>query len=305
MLSEAAGTASNNPELATLRAESELRTGHPRVAHDWLREVLPAVERSGDRVQLRRAVNLSGVADIEIGALADAERTFGRALDLARQDGDDLLVARATNNLGAIANIRGERDQALTFYQLAIPAYQRLGSVVGLAESYHNIALTYRQLGAIAHADDYEQRAIAYAQQSSNRALLALALLGRAEIAMASGDAVLAEAGAKRAAATFAGIPDYVREGDACRLIGAAALALGKTTESRAAIDRAIDLAREYGNALNEAEAIQVRAELEASLGELSRSRGDAERALAIFERIQAAPQREALLDWMARVLKA
>ena len=105
-----------------MRADAELRTGHPREARQWLTSAIPTIERSGDRAALRKAVNQLGVAEVELGALDAAERVFSRALELARSDGDDLLVAHATNNMGAIANIRGRREEALTLYQLAIPA---------------------------------------------------------------------------------------------------------------------------------------------------------------------------------------
>src|SRR5436305_12506447 len=182
----------DHPELATLRADAELRTGHPREARQWLTSTLPRIERSGDRAALRKAVNQLGVAEVELGALDDAEHVFGRALELARNDGDDLLVAHATNNMGAIANIRGHREEALALYQLAIPAYQRLGNVAGLAQSLHNMALSFRHLGQLARASEYAQRAIGYATESANGPLLALAWLERAELLLQSGHGALA-----------------------------------------------------------------------------------------------------------------
>src|SRR5690348_3312878 len=134
-----------HPEFATMRADAELRTGHPREARQWLTAAIPPIERSGDRAALRKAINQLGVAEIELGSLDEAERVFGRALELARADGDDLLIAHATNNMGAIANIRGHRDEAVALYQLAIPAYQRLGNVAGLAQSLHNMAISFRR----------------------------------------------------------------------------------------------------------------------------------------------------------------
>src|SRR5690242_13867136 len=77
----------DHPELAPLRADAELRTGHPREARQWLATTLPRIERTGDRAAIRKAVNQLGVAEIELGALDDAERLFGRALELARDDG--------------------------------------------------------------------------------------------------------------------------------------------------------------------------------------------------------------------------
>src|SRR4051812_18677682 len=239
-----------SPELATLRAEAELWTGHPREARTWLTKALPRLQRSGDRAALRRAVNYLGVADVELGALDEAQQVFDRVLELAQLDGDDLMLARATNNLGTIANMRGDRVKALTLYQLAVPAYQRLGNARGLAESFHNIAISYRYLGQLQRADDYEQQAIHYAREARIPRLLALGQLERAEISLTAGDAELAEAGGRRASIEFAALGDKMREGDALRLVGAAALARGRFAVARDALDTAVSLAREYESAL-------------------------------------------------------
>src|ERR687885_526674 len=108
LLTAHAAAAREHPELVTLRGEAELRTGHPREARSWLAETLPVVEKSGDRAALRRAINQMGVAEVELGALEDAERTLGRALELGRRDGDDLLVARATLGRAELALRRGD-----------------------------------------------------------------------------------------------------------------------------------------------------------------------------------------------------
>jgi tetratricopeptide (TPR) repeat protein len=305
LLTAHAPAALAHPELTTLRAESELRTGHPRDARAWLTEALPGVERSGDRAALRRAVNQLGVADVELGALDDAERAFEWALELAQLDCDDLLVARATNNLGAIANIRGRRDEALALYQLAVPAYQRLGNVRGLAESYHNMAITYRDLGQLARADECERRAIEYAREAASGRLVALARLGRADLSFRGGDACLAEVGARRAATDFAEIRDPIREADALRLVGAASLAQGKHDAAREALDCAIQLARAHGSALIEAEALHARAELLAVSGAPTAARADATAAAAIYARLDATAEREAVLEWMERAAPA
>jgi tetratricopeptide (TPR) repeat protein len=302
LLTEHEEDARVQPELATLRAESELRTGRAREAHRWLTEVLAALGKSGDRAALRKATNQLGVADVELGALDDAERTFGRALELARADGDDLLVARATNNMGAIANIRGQRDEALLLYQLAIPAYQRLGHVAGLAESFHNMAISYRHLGQLDRSDEYEQRAIGYASECANASLLALARLGRAEVSLQAGDARLAEVGAQLAASEFSGIPDPIREADAQRLLGAARLALRKYNEANAALARALELARAHGSALVEAEALRTNAELLAATGDRVRAREDAQLAAETFTRLGALALRDEVVRWLAEL---
>ena len=269
------------PELATMRADAELRTGHPREARQWLTSALPTIERSGDRAALRKAVNQLGVAETELGALDAAERVFGRALELARADGDDLLIAHATNNMGAIANIRGRRDEALSLYQLAIPAYQRLGNVSGLAQSLHNMAISFRHLGQFERAGEYARRAIAYATEGANGPLVALAWLERAELSLQSGDAPLA---------------------DALRVVGAARLTLGRFADAAEPLERALSLAREHGSRLVEGETIRVRAEWLVAGGERDEARRQIATAIGIFTELGADEQRGEALVWAAGV---
>lgn len=296
--SEAAVTR-EHPELVTLRGEAELRTGNPREAQSWLSEMLPIVEKSGDRAALRRAVNQMGVAEAELGALEDAERTLAWALELGQRDGDDLLVARATNNLGTIANMRGERGEALALYQLAVPAYQRLGHLIGLAESLHNMAISFRDLGQLDLADDCERRAIDFAREAGGGPLLALANLGRAELALRRGDAGLGEAAARRAAEQFAALPDQIREADALRVVAAAAVVQDKAQIASEAIDRALTLARAFGSSLIEAEALYVRATLRRKTGDEAGARADASAAMSIYERLGASVARSAVEEWV------
>lgn len=294
--------ARTHPELATLRADAELRTGHPREARQWLTFALPVIERSGDRAALRKAINQLGVAEIELGALDAAERVFGRALELARADGDDLLMAHATNNMGAIANIRGRRGEALALYRLAIPAYQRLGNVAGLAQSLHNMAISFRHLGQLTRASDYEQRALAYATECANAPLLALAWLERSELSLHSGDAALAEVGAERAAAQFARVPDPIREADALRVVGAARLRLGRVADARSALDRGLHLARAHGSRLVEGETLRILAECFVRSGDRETARRELATAIGIFEVLGAEEQRTEATHWASVV---
>jgi tetratricopeptide (TPR) repeat protein len=289
-------------ELATMRAEAELRTGHPREARQWLTSTLSWIERSGDRAALRKAVNQLGVAEVELGALDDAERVFARALELARSDGDDLLVAHATNNMGAIANIRGRREEALSLYQLAIPAYQRLGNVAGLAQSLHNMALSFRHLGQFARASEYERRAMEYAVECASSPLVALAWRGRAELSLLQGDARLAEVGAERAAAQFATVPDPIREADALRVVGAARLTLKRVDDARAALDRGLSLAREHGSRLVEGETLRVLAECCVAQGDRETARRELATAVGIFETLGAEEQRSEAVAWATTI---
>lgn len=287
-------------DLVTLRAESLIRTGRPREARRWLGETLAELTRRRERTALRRALNLLGAAHFSLGELDAAREAFERALELGREDDDDLTVARATNNLGAIANVRGRREQALALYQLAIPAYQRLGHPLGLAQSFHNMAITVRDLGHLDRADECERRAIEFARQAGSPHLVAIAQLGRADLSLRAGDAILAEAGGRHAVRSFASLEDPINQGDALRLVGAARLAQRRFDDAQAALTEALQLARAHGSALHEAEALRAFAELDVARGDPSSARADGEAALRIFERLEAIGEAAQLRAWLA-----
>ena len=292
--------ASARGDIANLWGEALLRGGRAREALDRLAPAVPAAELRGDRPALRRALTLLGAARIELGELGAAEQTFARASALADEDGDDLLVARAANNLGLIANIRGRRDEAVALYRLAIPAYQRLGSTQGLAECHHNMAISFRDTDRLGDADDAERRAIDYAREAGSTRLEALARLGRAELALRRGDAALAEAGARRVASDFRAAGDPVREADACRLAGVACVRLGRLDAARRLLDDALAATRTHGAALNEAETLRARAELFAAASDVAAARADALAAAAVFDRLGAAAERDEAEAWAA-----
>jgi tetratricopeptide (TPR) repeat protein len=289
------------PELMLLAAEAAMRLGLPREAAERLRDGWSRLARGGDAAAERRANNLLGAATFELGELDESHAAFARALELAGADGDHLLVARATNNLGAIANLRGDRDTALAHFQLAIPAYQQLGHTMGLAESCHNIAIAYRDARRLEEADEYEQRAIAYARESGSERLGAMARAGRAELSLMRGDPAMAERGALMTSAEYRRLEDPIGVADALRLAGEARVALGTSATAVEALDEAVQLATAHGAVLVLAESLRARAAAQRLRGDLRAARADAQAALELFERLGATAE----VAWTARLLAA
>jgi tetratricopeptide (TPR) repeat protein len=290
------------PELAVMLAEAQLRTGRLGTALALLRRTMPALERSGNAPELRRAVNMLGAAHFELGQLSEAEAAFGRALELASAAGADLIVGRATNNLGLIANIRGRPGTALSLYRLAIPAYQRAGNARGLAETFHNMAVSFRDLRQLEEADRHERRTTEFAREAGSAQLLAMAAAGRAELSLLRGDARVAEVGALAAAERYRGIPDPIGEADALRLAGAARLALGAPAAARPLLDRAVARAREHGSALVEAESRRARAAVLAALDDRTGAAADVAAALALYQGLGAQGDADELRRWWREI---
>jgi tetratricopeptide (TPR) repeat protein len=283
-------------ELLLLRGETLLRLGELADARHWLLQSLDVVVARHDRITERALWNQLGVSCFAMGELDAAERAFLEALRMGKQEGDDLLIARATNNLGAIANVRGQRDLAVAHFHLAIPAFQRLGEARGLAETYHHLALSAREMGQLDDSEEYERRVIEYATFARVPRMIAMAETGLAETCLLGGDAVLSERRAIEAARRFEELNDPANQADALRLAGAARAAQGRFSEASDTLDRAVEIARAHDVAIVEAEALWERAKSQAALGDLARAGADANGALAIFERLGsalAAPVRE------------
>lgn len=280
------------------RAEADLRSGRPREAQACLADGLAAIERAGDRRDLRTALNLRGVAELELGALNAAERSFASLLELARNDGDELLTARAFNNLGALADMRDHFDEAISFYERAIPAYQRLGQARGLAESHHNLAISLRHRGRLLKAEEHERQAINYATEAGNTLLESLARLGLAEVALLMDDSPLAEAIARHAAKRFATLGDSLREADALRVLAAACLAQQKLSAAHELLDRAREVAAAHGALLLEAEIRRLNAELLLASGNEEDAGREAAEAARLFDEVGSPAKAKEARDW-------
>jgi tetratricopeptide (TPR) repeat protein len=240
-------------------------------------------------------VNVLGVSCFRVGDLGEAADAFDTALELATDAQDSLLVARASNNLGMIANVRGQGEVALSYYRRAIPTYQRSGRAQGLAETHHNIAVTCRDLEQLDEADVHEQRTIEYAAEGRAPRLAEMGRLGRGEIALRRGDADLAAATARHSVKEFAELHDPLNEADAWRMLGCALCQARRLIDSREAFAQALALARDHGHVLNEAETLRDRISLWIRLHAREAAVGDAASAIAIFYRLGAEREVEAL----------
>jgi tetratricopeptide (TPR) repeat protein len=284
-----------DPELAFLAAVGYRRTGETSTALGMLERVEPEARRRGDRRLIGEVINLAGNALFECGRTDEAEARFSELLDVSSQWGDDEGKARASNNLGVLANVRGRRDLALTCYQRALAAYQHQGNARGLSQTHHNLGISYRDLGFDREADDHFRRAVDYAELSDTPDVVAMAELERALLRARGGDPTLATEMARRARDRFEAIGSPVGVADAERVLALARRAEGMDDEALVLLDGALAAARAHDDAL-------LHAEVQRDRGTLLRDRGDAagaREALADgvehFERIGAAAEAQAL----------
>jgi tetratricopeptide (TPR) repeat protein len=266
------------PELGYHCANAWMRTGAADAALELAREIEPRLRHTGDRRLALQATNLLGALLFEAGLAREAEDRFSELLERATDWRDDEFAARASNNLGVLANVRGEREKALTCYQRALASYQRLGYVRGLAQTHYNLGISYRELSFAEEADAHYGRAIGFAEQSGSDDVIGLAESDRGLLCVQTGDPAKGEALARRARDRFAALGDPVRAAEALRVVAAAARALARHEDARRILDEALATARAHSNLL-------LLAELQRDRGHLLREMGDDDAA------------REALLD--------
>jgi tetratricopeptide (TPR) repeat protein len=276
------------PELVVLYAEALTRTGQEREASDWLTRAQPFLIAERDAAILRRALNLLALTQFTLGRLEETNTTFASVLEMAHRAEDFLLVARASNNLGAIANLQGNREVALGYYRLAIPMYQRLGNQRGIAESHHNMAITFRELSQLEESDEEEYKAMEYAASGNAPRISTMARIGRAEVALRHSDLQLAQTGATIAVEEARALDDPFTEADGHRLLGVVVGVQGKYEEALQAFDRALSIATARSHALAEAETLRDRAILNTRRGFVDLARKDAQKAIDIFARMNA-----------------
>ena len=289
-----------NPSRSMLLAEACLLTGDPRKASRLLDVAAPLLMRAGDRPALRKTINMQGAAAFALGTLDDAAVCWHAALAMAQTDDDLLLSARATNNLCIIAALKGGAEQSIICYQRAIADYQRLGNARGLAESWHNMAISFRTRGELNPAEDAELRAIEFASEISNIRLVMMAQVGRAEVALRRGDASWARAMALRAVNHFASIPDYLLESDARRVHADACGRMGFVAEADRSIVRALELAREHGHRTQEAQALQTFAQLLLSRGDVEGARREGTAAREAFSKLGSVTAADEMASFLA-----
>jgi tetratricopeptide (TPR) repeat protein len=222
--------------------------------------------RADDDGQMR-SLNLLGVITYEQGRLDQAEQRWTDAIELARKLDDNLMVARTSNNLASVTYLRNDTMGALTLFRSALLSYQRVGDRRGMAESYHNLGIIFREMEQFVDANDAAERAVHHAEQVGERGLLGLAATGRAEISLARGELDLAQRELTRAGELAAASGDELGVIEVGRVQALLYLAQGE-------YEKAADQAERARAAAERARAMVLQAECSAAAARAWRQLG-------------------------------
>jgi tetratricopeptide (TPR) repeat protein len=258
-----------------------------------------ALALESDSMEVRaRVENGIGAVHYARGEYAQARAAYGVALELTHERS---MRAKIVMNLGVIANIEGDLEDAREHYQNSRALFREAHDLDGEALTLHNIGMLHADLEEWEEADEAYERCLELCESRGNRQMIANVLLNRSELSCARdryGDAV---AGCDLALSIYSAIGDEVGRGEAMRWKGHALRLMGQLDQAERALNDAARIAHRTQVKLLEAEAMR-------DLGALYRARADVaqatkslERALELFTQLGA--QRE--VDELGAELRA
>ncbi|HEX5387933.1 MAG TPA: HD domain-containing phosphohydrolase [Gemmatimonadales bacterium] len=270
----------------TAAVEMAEESGEDAVFAEALRRLAVVRHRSGDTAPARElcqrsfdiatrrladarlgaeALNALASFDLEAGAIESAEETYRRALVLAR----DIAAVRVAieQNLGILANIRGNYTDALAHYHRALEAAQGGDDQRSCAVIYHNLGMISADRHRWDEADSYFRQSRRIAEEVKDAHLRGLCLLNHAEVHVARGRMEQALRYAEGALTAFDELHAHLDKADAYKVIGVVFREVGRTALAEARLKTAVELAASTGGVLSEAEATRELAILSQSTG--------------------------------------
>src|SRR2546426_3317278 len=241
------------------------RRGESAEARELCRRSHAVACHAGNAVLAGEAVNTLGGIDLATDAVVDARQNFLRALELGGQSRE--LRARVEQNLGILANIQGDFDEALARYGRSLEAYRASNDEHGCAIAYHNLGMASADLQQFAEAARSFRQSYEIAERAGDVHLQGLCLVNRSDVHLVRERYEDARRNAEAALVTFDRLDALSDKADAYRVLGMVFRETGRPAVAEARLRSAIELAVSAGAVLNEAESSRELALLYQSMG--------------------------------------
>jgi putative nucleotidyltransferase with HDIG domain len=260
--------------------------GERTEARDLVHRSYAVARQAGHRLLAAEALNTLGGLDLATGSLDDARGTFLRALSLG--GASRTLRARVEQNLGILANIQGDLDEAMTRYERSLDAYRAAKDESGCAIAYNNLGVVSADRERYAEAEEYFTQSRTIAERIGDIHLQGLCLVNTADVDVARQRYENARQHAEQALRLFERLGVTGAKADAYRVIGVAYREAGRAPVAEARLGTAIALASEAGSVLAEAEATRELAVLYQTMGRNQEALRLLNRAHQLFRRLDA-----------------
>ncbi|MFJ7963578.1 tetratricopeptide repeat protein [Streptomyces sp. NPDC096324] len=127
------------------------------------------------------------------GDYQQAEERYRASLTILEELGDRAGIAASYHQLGRIAQLRGDYAQAKERYRAALTIREELGDRAGIASSYHQLGMIAQERGDYAQAEERYRAALTIKEELGDRASIASSYHQLGIIAQLRGDYQQAE----------------------------------------------------------------------------------------------------------------
>src|SRR5881296_1680882 len=255
-------------------------------ARELCRRSYEVARQIGNDILAAEALNTIGGLDLATGSMEDARTAFLQALELGGTNPQ--LRARVEQNLGILANIQGDLEEAITRYARSLEAYRCSRDAQGCAIAYHNLGMVSADRELFDEADRYFRESRAIAERAGDAYLQGLCLVNQAEVDVARQRFENARQNAEDALAVFDQLGARGPKAGAYRVIGMVYRETGRPALAESRLRSAIELAVAAGSVLNEAEASRELALLYQAMGRNQEALGLLNAAHRLFRRLDA-----------------
>jgi putative nucleotidyltransferase with HDIG domain len=234
---------------------------------DCLAAAAAVAEASGDRSAIARTTNAMAIGYWLRGRLDDAERLYVQAGDEAREVGDVKLAAMVEQNLGTIANMRGDLPRALRHYETSLAGYRELGLDEQVGNLLNNMGVAHARLGRWDEAERVYLEALAMCAACGDVRTSFMIEVNRAESQIARGQHRDAQVICERVLRRAQALNDLRAMAEAQKHLGVVARENGQHDAAERYLRAAFDSAAGREDLLLAAEVAREQAELYTTLG--------------------------------------
>jgi tetratricopeptide (TPR) repeat protein len=252
-----------------------------------------------DRELCARAENGIGAVYYARGEYKLARTWYRQALTRTTDDG---MRARIHLNLGVIANIEGDLEEARKNYVESGRVFSEVRDVEGEALALHNVAMLHADLAQWTEANVAYERCLELFEQLGNAAMVANVLVNRSELLVARGDIGPAIESCDRALGVYEQLGDEVGRGEALRWKGHALRRTGDTQLAERLLTESVRIAHRAHARLLEAESARELGALRGELGDVAEARRWYIRALTLFFELGAKREESDVRDELGRL---
>jgi putative nucleotidyltransferase with HDIG domain len=253
--------------LLRLVARTYLHDADYASAIDCAVAALAVAEQTHNEAGRGHAINFLAVVEWKQGNLDEASRLYHLARESATRSGEARLAAMIASNLGIIANVRGEEQQAREYYESCLALSRSGGRADQVIAALCNLGQLNTQSGRLDVADRHLAEAQEVATVIGDRSMLITIELHVAKLRIKQGDLEGARRSCEHTRGIIAQIGDSREAGEVEYVHGIVARASGNALAAEQHFLRA----EEIGIARQD---MILQGEIARELSELYRSQG-------------------------------